>query len=506
MSDQVRSGFSAEELFARGKAITYSGFKILNTRFSQISKDQVDLETHLGKGISLKTPIIASPMDTVTNARLAIAIAREGGIACIHYNHQDHNKNIVVDEQVDEIIRVKRAQNGFIENPITLSPDMTIAQAIEMGERHKIGEEPIRVFPVTENGKSGSKLVGLLRSDDYFRKTRTDSRVRDRMLARDKLITADLGIGLEDAREMLWGNKIKSLPIVDSGDNLVYLVTRGDVELLEQFPGATVDEKGRLRVLFSVSTWQNPSYERLEKGFAAGADGVIVDTSQGHSRFAHEMLRHIAEKYPDKLLIGGNISTAEAATALARLGFVDAYRCGQGSGSICTTSGAIGVGRSGASGVYECARATRESGIVTIADGGLKEPGDIHKALALGAGAVMLGNLLASTAEAPGEMQMGPDGVPIKKYRGMGSSEANAGGGLRGYTRFPEGVPGFVTYHGSVHEWVPLLMDAVKHGFEVDNCREVRELHEAMYSGEIRFEEETHASLQESKPHSLKGR
>jgi IMP dehydrogenase len=306
---------------------------------------------------------------------------------------------------------------------------------------------------------------------------------------------------------MLWQHRIKSLPIVDATGNLRYLVTRGDIANESRFPLATTDGDGRLRVLFAAETRTEIAYERLERGFAAGADGVVVDTSQGHTRFAHDMLKYIGMKYPDKVIIGGNVSTREAASAISELDYVDAFRCGQGSGSICTTAGTIGVSRAGAVGVYECAEElTRhrrdDHRLVTIADGGIREAGDIVKALAVGAGVVMLGNLLAGTEEAPGET-IERDGKHVKTYRGMGSAEALKGKQQRGYARHPEGVSGAVPYRGSVHKHVPLLMDAVRHGMEVLNCASIIELHQRLYNDELRFERRTAGSLAESRPHSL---
>ncbi len=488
----VRSGLSAEELFVRGIGITYDGFDLLGTQFSTITKQDVSLRTSLGKGIELAVPIMASPMDSVVSPEMAIAMAQLGGIAVIHYNHKDAEGRPSIPKQVEDISRVKRYQAGFIENPIVVAPEMTISRVLEIAEANKVGGNLINTFPVTQNGKSNGTLVGLLREDDYFPGERLDCLVRDRMLDMEKLITGKSGITLEQAKEILWEKRIKSLPIVDEKGNLAYLVTRRDIEKRFDFPDSTIDENGRLRVLFAVSTWPE-SYERVKEGFKAGADGVVVDTSQGYTKLAIDMLEHIAKNYPDKLLIGGNISTAEAARALAQRGFVDAYRCGQGSGSICTTAKVIGIGRANATAVYECAKADREdigSGIVAIADGGLKETGDIFKALGLGAGAVMLGGMLAGHKECPGEVVYDERGVPVKQYWGMGSKKANVGGDerIRGYGRHEEGIVTIIPFRGSIHDSFPSMIDALRHSFASMNCRDIKKLQNGVRNKEIRFE------------------
>lgn len=482
-----RSGLSAEEFFERGRGIAYEQFNILDTDFTDVVKSDVSLATDLGKGVVLQTPLIAAPMDTIANSRLCIALALQGGIGAIHYNHRRPDQTPDIDAQAEEIAQVKRFHNGFIQDPITVSPEMTIQQAIDRGNRFIIDGSPIENFPVTADGTSNGKLVGLLRKQDYFSGSRTQQKVAERMLPRKEFIVERWPITLEQARERLWELHLPLLPITDDDDRLKYLVTRSDMEKLEKYPLATLDEYQRLRVLFAVDTRPEKSYERLEKGFAVGADGVIIDTSQGYSRHERDMIAHIQQKYPDKLLIGGNISTSEAAQFLARAG-VDAYRCGQGVGSICTTAGAIGIAREAATSVYECAKAVRNSTMKTIADGGMREVGDVFKSLALGAHCSMVGYLLAATEECPGEFV--PDrrtGLPVKVYRGMGSVEANVGGN-RGYSRLPEGKQGTVESRGSIHRWVPLIRDGLLHAFEVRNYRTIADAHQELYEGRTRFE------------------
>ena len=346
MKESQNSGLSTEELFKNGVGITYSDFTILNTTYSNLRREKISLKTDLGKSVTLQLPIIASPMDTVTNAKVCIAMALEGGIGALHYNYKTDDGRVDIDAQIAEIEKVKRYQSGMIEEPITVSPEFTIAQAIERGDKYKESGLIIKTFPVTENGESNGKLVGLLRKQDYRRGENTELKVRERMLTLDELVFEKEPMTLKKANEVLWNKRINYLPVVDRKGHLKYLVTQTDVEKNAQYPFATKDEKNRLRVLFAVETWPDRALERLEKGFEAGADGVIIDTSQGFTRYEGDMIKYVHKNYPGKLLIGGNISTKEAVRFLEEK--VDAYRCGQGSGSICTTAGAIGISRAGA--------------------------------------------------------------------------------------------------------------------------------------------------------------
>ena len=493
-----RSGLNARELFDGGSGITYDDFTTLNTTFSDITRDEVDLTTDFGKGVVLRIPIIAAPMDTVANDRSCIAIALQGGIGTLHYNHRDSSGNVLIDPQIEEIKAVKRYQNGFVDNPVTVSPDMKIQEVIDLGIKRKVGDSRLTTFPVTDDGESHGRLVGLLTKSDYWNGYKTHISVRERMTPLKRLVSVDSSVTLDKAREEMWKHHIDTLPVVDKDGRLRYIVTRSDIAKLAEFPDSTRDKQNRLGVLFAVSTWKQ-DYERLERGFAAGADGVVIDSSQGFTRHEKEMIDYIKRNYGSKLLIGGNVSTKEAALFLDRSG-IDAYRCGQGSGSICTTAGQIGVSRAGATAVYECALALKGKRLKTIADGGIKQPGDISKALFLGAGAAMLGKMLAGTDEAPGETQIDPSsGLRVKVYRGMGSAEANAGS-RRGYTKLPEGVSGRVVYRGKLSEWIPRVMDGVKHAFEIHNFRSIDGAHKSLYSGKLRFERRTEGSLRESLP------
>jgi IMP dehydrogenase len=496
------SGLSADELFERGMGISYQDFTVIDTNFSDVDKDCISLATNLGNGISIKTPLMASPMDTVTNADLAIAIALEGGIACLHYNHKGPDGSIDVAAQIAEIRKVKAYENGFIETPITASPNETIEQILQKADA---SGRKVDTFPVTSDAGSHSKLVGLLRKQDYSRSRHPSAEVCERMVPLEKLRIARFPITLEEANDALWDLHVSYLPIVDGDGNLKYLVTRSDLDKNEMYPLATKDENKRLRVLFAVDTKPGATLERLERGFDAGADGCIIDSSQGNTKFEKDMVEFIRRNYPDKLLIGGNVSTMEGYRVLDDAG-VHAARIGQGSGSICTTAGAIGVSRSGATGVYESSlfKHLEDRAMVTIADGGLRMSGDVFKALLLGAGLGMAGNMLAGTKESPGEIITDPEsGRPVKVYRGMGSKEANVGG-IRGYDRLPQGVSGKVDYIGSIHDFVPLIRDGLCSSLHAVNCLSIPELHEKMHAGDIRFERRSMGSMAESGVHNLK--
>lgn len=491
-------GLSVEELFVRGIGITYDDFSVLDTEYTDIEKHEISLESELGMEIKQQTPIIMAPMDTVSNARACIAIAEEGAIGCLHYNYKNPDGSFDVDKQIKEIEDVKRSKNGFIENPITVGPEFTIAQALQIREDRKVGGSRIDTFPVTHEGEPHGKLLGMLRKQDYSTTENTQMKVKDRMVPLEKLIMGEWPIDLKEANEKLWDEHLLSLPIVDKEGMLMYLVTRSDLDKHERYPLANVDENMRLRVLFAVETWEDPGFETLERGFAAGADGCIVDTSQGFTKHAFSMLKHILEKYPGKPVIGGNIGTSKAAMQLQALG-AHAYRIGQGIGSICTTALVTPVSCAGAAAVYRCASVR---GSIPWADGGMKYTGDIMKALMIGARLAMLGNMLAGVEEGPGKTKLNEAGIPMKYYRGMGSEAADIAG-RRGYARMPQGVEGHVEYKGSLHEWIPLIRGELISSMQSLNCRSIPELHEKVKSGEIRFERRTPGSMREARPHDI---
>ena len=489
-----KDGISAAELFVKGLGLAYSDFTILDTMLTDIDRDQISLKTELGMGITLETPFIASPMDTVVRPEMDIHAALNGGIACEHYNYKKPDGTPDLDQQEKNVADVKRWENGFIEHPVVVSPSMTIGQVIERGIEHKVGDDPLDTFPVTARGTPHGTVVGLLRKQDYSRVDHLNAKVSERMLPLEKLIYGQWPITLEEANKRLWDQHLLYLPILDRGGRLKYLVTRSDIDKNEEYPLATKDDKKRLRVLFAVETRPEYAYERMERCFGAGADGVVIDTSQGFTGYEIEMIRYIRGKYPTKLCIGGNFSTKVAADALTEEG-MHIGRDGQGSGSICTTAGAIGISRAGATGVYWAPG--------HVADGGIRLVGDFFKAIALGAKACMLGNMLAGTKESPGEIEIDPQsGLPMKVYRGMGSKEANVGG-IRGYSRLPQGESGHVKYLGSMDDWIPLIRDGLLSAMHVQNCMTIPELQERVRSGEIRFERLAPGAMRETGIHDL---
>lgn len=363
---------------------------------------------------------------------------------------------------------------------------MTIRKVVELSRNNRFGV-PVKTFPVVDKD---FRLTGFLRGQDYSSSFMLDLKVSERMIPSDVVVCGDETMSLEEAREIIWENHlVGGLPIIDSKTHkLIAFVSRKDVDKLEQYPLVTLDEKKNLRVLFAVETRPEYAHERLKKCFDAGADGVVIDTSQGYTKYEKDLVQYIAKMYPDKLLIGGNISTKEAHVALSEWG-VDAARIGQGSGSICTTALAIGISRASATSVYECSNTGAK--MKAIADGGIKNVGDILKALSVGASAVILGNMLAGTDEAPGEAKYLPEsGEYVKEYRGMGSKEANTMG-IRGYNKLPQGVSGYVPYKGSMDKLVSLYRDGIISGMKVLNCKNLVELHERTAKGEVRFEMNT---------------
>jgi len=459
---------------------------LLVPKYSHILPRDVDTSTVFARGITLKIPLVSAAMDTVTETEMAKALAREGGIGVIH-------RNMTPQEQAHHVKRVKRAENGVIIDPVTISPQATIADAERMMREFKIGGLPV----VDEKGR----LIGLITNRDIRFEEDLTKKVKELMTPFSRLIVAGPHITLEQAKEVLKENRIEKLPIVDENRKLVGLITVKDVVSVIEHPNACRDELGRLRVAAAIGVGKS-GMERAEKLVEAGVDAVVVDTAHGHSAAVIETVRALKEAWPDLVVVAGNVATAEGVKALAEAG-ADAVKVGVGPGSICTTRVVAGVGVPQLSAIMECARAAKKLGIPIIADGGIRYSGDVVKALAAGADSVMMGSIFAGTEEAPGEVVI-YRGRKFKTYRGMGSL-----GAMNANTRdrylsgdsskaVPEGVEGMVPYKGSVSDVVAQIVGGLKSGMGYIGASNLRELKE-----KAEFVKVTHASVVESHPHDV---
>jgi IMP dehydrogenase len=412
---------------------------LLSPRYSDVLPSQTDITTQLHPRLTLRLPIIAAAMDTVTESKMAIAMAHAGGLGVVH-------KNLSPQEQAAEVSRVKRFEAGVLRNPLTVSPSMTVADLKALTEEHGFSG-----FPVLDSGK----LVGLVTSRDLRFETRIDAMVATVMTPRAKLVTLPDGAPLADAQALMHTHKLERIVLLNEAGNLAGIVTVKDLQQVQHFPLATRDTQGRLQVAAAVGT-SDAEKERAKLLIDAGVDALVIDTAHGHSAGVIAMVRFIKTTYPHILVSAGNIATAAAALALADAG-ADIVKVGIGPGSICTTRIVSGVGVPQLSAVYEVAQAMQGKNVAVIADGGIRYSGDVAKALAAGAHAVMLGSLLAGTDEAPGEVQLYA-GRAYKSYRGMGSIGAMKQGSADRYFQkanagtdklVPEGIEGRVPYKGS---------------------------------------------------------
>ena len=465
--------------------LTYDDVVLVPAK-SQVLPSEVDTPTRLSRNIQLNIPIVSAAMDTVTEARLAIAMAQEGGLGIVH-------RVLSPTDQAAEIDKVKKSESGMILDPITISPDQTIRDAHDLMARYRISG-----IPVTKSGK----LVGILTNRDLRFETRMELKV-SQVMKRDKLITAPEGTSLEKAREILHEHRIEKLPVVNKQFELKGLITIKDIEKRIKYPNACKDAHGRLRVGAALGVGPDTA-DRVALLVKAGVDVVVVDTAHGHSQAVLDTVKMVRKAHPKLDIIAGNIATAQAAKDLVKAG-VDAVKVGVGPGSICTTRMVSGAGMPQLTAIADCARALAGSGVPVIADGGIKYSGDITKALAAGASVVMLGSLLAGTEEAPGETVLF-QARTYKVYRGMGSIGAMERGGGDRYGQggrptpklVPEGIEGRVPYKGLLAPHIYQMVGGVKSGMGYCGCKTIPDLQQ-----KATFIRQTVAGLREGHVHDV---
>ena len=476
--------FIADKVVMDG--LTYDDV-LLIPAYSEVLPKTVDLSTKFSRNIDLKIPFVTAAMDTVTEAQMAIAIAREGGIGVIH-------KNMSIEEQARQVAIVKRAENGMIYDPVTIKRGSTVGDALNMMAEYKIGGIPV----VDDEGL----LVGIVTNRD-LRFQRDHSRHIDEVMTKDNLVTTNQTTDLDTAAQILQEHKIEKLPVVDKNNRLVGLITYKDITKAKDKPMACKHSKGRLRVAAGVGVTAD-TLQRMEALVNAGADAIVIDTAHGHSKYVIEKLKEAKAKFPDVDIVVGNVATGEAAKMLVEAG-ADAIKVGIGPGSICTTRVVAGVGVPQLSAVYDVAKALEGSGVPLIADGGLRYSGDVVKALAAGAYSVMIGSLVAGTEEAPGDTIIF-NGRKFKSYRGMGSLEAMENGSKDRYFQsgtsdvkklVPEGIAARVPYKGTLYEVIYQLVGGLRAGMGYCGAADIVRLHDA------KFTRITNAGVLESHPHDV---
>ncbi|VHC96396.1 IMP dehydrogenase [Streptococcus pyogenes] len=457
---------------------------------SHVLPNEVDLKTKLADNLTLNIPIITAAMDTVTGSKMAIAIARAGGLGVIL-------KNMSITEQAEEVRKVKRSENGVIIDPFFLTPEHKVSEAEELMQRYRISGVPI------VETLANRKLVGIITNRDMRFISDYNAPISEHMTS-EHLVTAAVGTDLETAERILHEHRIEKLPLVDNSGRLSGLITIKDIEKVIEFPHAAKDEFGRLLVAAAVGVTSD-TFERAEALFEAGADAIVIDTAHGHSAGVLRKIAEIRAHFPNRTLIAGNIATAEGARALYDAG-VDVVKVGIGPGSICTTRVVAGVGVPQVTAIYDAAAVAREYGKTIIADGGIKYSGDIVKALAAGGNAVMLGSMFAGTDEAPGETEI-YQGRKFKTYRGMGSIAAMKKGSSDRYFQgsvneanklVPEGIEGRVAYKGAASDIVFQMLGGIRSGMGYVGAGDIQELHE-----NAQFVEMSGAGLIESHPHDV---
>ncbi|WP_026496087.1 IMP dehydrogenase [Butyrivibrio sp. WCD3002] len=466
-----------------GEGITFDDV-LLVPAYSQVVPNEIDVSTQLTKKLRLNIPMMSAGMDTVTEHRMAIAMARQGGIGIIH-------KNMSIEAQADEVDKVKRSENGVITDPFSLSPEHTLADADALMAKFRISG-----VPITE----GKKLVGIITNRDLKFEKNFDQKIKDVMTS-ENLVTAKAGITLEEAKQILAKSKKEKLPIVDDDYNLVGLITIKDIEKTIKYPLSAKDDQGRLLCGAGVGISAN-CLDRVAALVDAKVDCVVLDSAHGHSENVLRCLRMIKEKFPDLQVIAGNVATAAATKALIEAG-ADAVKVGIGPGSICTTRVVAGIGVPQITAIMDCYSVAKEYGIPIIADGGIKYSGDITKAIAAGGNLVMMGSMFAGCDEAPGDFELF-QGRKYKVYRGMGSIAAMENGSKDRYFQegakklVPEGVEGRVAYKGTVEDTVFQLIGGLRSGMGYCGCDTIDKLKE---NGQ--FIKMTSAALKESHPHDI---
>jgi IMP dehydrogenase len=491
-------GLASDQIAATsGLALTYDDVLLL-PRHSRVLPSQVHITTRLTRNIALNVPLTSAAMDTVTESRLAIAIAQQGGLGVIH-------KNLTIEEQASEVDRVKRSESGMIVNPITLSPQSRIFEALDLMKKYRISG-----VPITEGGHQEGRLVGILTNRDLRFETDVDRPVAS-IMTRDHLVTVPVGTTLDEARTILHRHKVEKLLVVDQDFMLKGLITVKDIQKMIKYPGACKDGLGRLRVGAAVGVAKD-TMARAEALVASHSDVLVVDTAHGHSQGVIDTVKALREAFPDVDLVAGNVATGAATEALIECG-VDAVKVGIGAGSICTTRVVAGIGVPMVTAIAECARAAHRHAVPIIADGGIRYSGDVTKALAVGASVVMIGGLFAGTEESPGEVILF-QGRSFKEYRGMGSIGAMRQGSRDRYFQdefnlengpdeadeklVPEGIEGRVQHKGSVAAMIHQLVGGLRAGMGYCGCPTIADLQR-----DARFIRVTAAGVRESHVHDV---
>ena len=486
------SGFPIKTIFEKSHiGYTYDDFLLL-PGYINFPVNKICLKTHLTKNIILKTPIVSSPMDTVTESDMAIGLALQGGIGIVHCNNS-------IKEQIDIITKVKRFCNGFIHDPIVFGPTNTVKEALECQD--KMG---FSGFPITENGKLNSKLLGIVSRQDLIFIENNTTPLSDIMIT--DLKVGYVGLKYEGVYDIFKKERISRLPIVDKEYNLKSLICRKDVLYKYNFPNASRNNLTH-HIIVGAAVTTSSDRSRIDKLADIGVDVFVIDSSQGNSEYQINTIKYIKSKYPNIDVIGGNIVTEKQAQSLIDAG-VDGLRVGMGSGSICITQEVCGVGRAQGTAVYCVSKLARKYNIPVIADGGISNTGHIIKALSLGASSVMMGSMLAGTDEAPGKYYY-EDGMRLKKYRGMGSLDALEKG-EQSKTRYfsnqikiAQGVTGLVTSKGKLSTYIPYIIQGIKHGLQDIGVDNIDILHNGVYNGDILFELRSMNSIREGDVHNL---